>query len=76
MKKLIALFAISLGITVASADVNLITDRSDFHTKWLVDDFTKDTGIKVNVLHTEKGLVDRTRKEPNAVVFSKDALKL
>lgn len=76
MKRLVTLCMLGLGLTVANADVNLITDRSDFHTKWLVEDFQKDTGVNVNVLFTEKGLVERAKVETDAVVFTNDALNI
>lgn len=73
MKKLLGLCIIGLGLSL-QADVNLISDKSDFHIKWLVDDFKKDTGINVNVLLTEKGLVERAKVESDAVLLTNDAL--
>lgn len=70
-----------VGFLIASvlclqADVNLITDKSDFHINWLVDEFKQETGIKTNVLFTEKGLVERAKVEKDAVLLTNDALNL
>lgn len=75
MKKLLSVCVLGLGLGL-QADVNLISDKSDFHISWLVDDFKKQTGINVNVLLTEKGLVGRAKVESDAVVLTNDALNL
>ena len=75
MKRVLSVLAIGLGLGL-QADVNLISDKSDFHINWLVDDFKKQTGINVNVLLTEKGLVERAKVESDAVVLTNDALNI
>ena len=74
MKKIVGFLIAS--VICLQADVNLITDKSDFHINWLVDEFKQETGIKTNVLFTEKGLVERAKVEKDAVLLTNDALNL
>ena len=48
----------------ASADeVNIYSYRQPFLIKPFLDEFTKETGIKVNVVFAKKGLIDRAKQE-------------
>lgn len=48
---------------VQAAEVNVYTTRQPQLVQPVLDRFTKDTGIKVNVLFAEKGLVERIKQE-------------
>lgn len=62
-KKMIA-GLVALGITAAaSADVNVYSYRQEFLIKPMLDEFTKETGIKVNTVYIKDGLVDRLKQE-------------
>lgn len=47
----------------AAGEVNLYSYRQEFLMKPLLDAFTKDTGIKVNVVYAKKGLLERLKSE-------------
>ena len=51
---LLALFATSHHVS-ASEEVNVYSYRQPFLVKPLFDEFTKETGIKVNVVFAKKG---------------------
>ncbi|WP_139833775.1 Fe(3+) ABC transporter substrate-binding protein [Thalassospira alkalitolerans] len=56
--------AAALGATAASAqEVNVYSLRQAFLVEPLFESFTKETGIKVNVIFAEKGLVERIKQE-------------
>jgi iron(III) transport system substrate-binding protein len=52
-----------LGFGTAKADVNLYTTREPGLVKPLIDDFTKQTGIKVNTVFMNEGLAERVAAE-------------
>jgi iron(III) transport system substrate-binding protein len=57
---------LGLGISVAQAadqEVNLYSYRQPFLLKPLLDGFTKETGIKVNVVYAKKGMLERLKAE-------------
>jgi iron(III) transport system substrate-binding protein len=77
MKKLFLVAMLLLtSVFAVAGEINLITDRSDFHIKPMVSSFEKETGIKVNVLYAEKGLYDRSKNGRFDVVITKDAMVL
>ena len=55
----------SMGADMASAgeDVNLYSYRQPFLIKPMLDLFTKQTGIKVNVVFAKKGMLERIKAE-------------
>ncbi|MDN3378833.1 MULTISPECIES: Fe(3+) ABC transporter substrate-binding protein [unclassified Pseudoalteromonas] len=60
--------AILLGFTVSApvlADdaVNIYSFRQSFLIQPILDDFTKQTGIKTNVVFAKKGLIERVKRE-------------
>ena len=61
----IAALAISSGVSTASAgeEVNLYSYRQPFLIKPMLSDFTKKTGIKVNVVYAKKGMLERIKAE-------------
>ena len=65
MKKV---FAIVVGLAVsapvfATESVNIYSFRQPFLIKPILDDFTKQTGIKTNVVFANKGLIERVKRE-------------
>ncbi|HEY0572246.1 MAG TPA: extracellular solute-binding protein, partial [Enterovirga sp.] len=52
-----------LGSGAAQADVNLYTTREPGLVKPLIEDFTKQTGIKVNTVFMNEGLAERVAAE-------------
>lgn len=87
MKRLLlsalALFIAPLGIApaaVAADEVNVYSYRQAFLVKPLFDEFTKQSGIKVNVVFAPKGLVKRLQAEgrnsPADLVFTTDIARL
>lgn len=49
--------------TAAAADVSLYTTREPKLIQPLLDEFTKDTGIKVNTVFVKDGLIERVKAE-------------
>lgn len=49
--------------TAAEPEVNLYSYRQPFLIQPLLDAFTKETGIKVNVVYAEKGMLERIKAE-------------
>jgi iron(III) transport system substrate-binding protein len=66
--------------TASAADVNVYSYRQAFLVKPLFDAFTKETGVKVNVVFAQKGLVKRLQAEgrnsPADLVFTSDIGRL
>lgn len=81
MKKSViaVLLAAGLGAT-AVADVNVYSYRQEFLIKPMLDEFTKETGIKVNTVYIKDGLVDRLKQEgklsPADIVLTVDISRL
>ncbi|TQV75218.1 Fe(3+) ABC transporter substrate-binding protein [Aliikangiella marina] len=64
MKKLVLLFAALSSFSVAAQQsVNIYSYRQAFLVDPVVEQFTKDTGIKVNVLFAKQGLAERLERE-------------
>lgn len=68
MKK--TLLAISLGLSAvvstaatAAGEVNIYSYRQPYLIEPILKDFEKDTGIKVNFIFADKGLVERVKRE-------------
>ncbi|MAZ34710.1 MAG: iron ABC transporter substrate-binding protein [Thalassospira sp.] len=56
--------AATVAATAASAqEVNVYSLRQPFLVEPLFESFTKETGVKVNVIFAEKGLVERIKQE-------------
>jgi len=68
------------SLAAAADEVNVYSYRQPFLVKPLFDAFTKDTGIKVNVVYAPKGLVKRLEAEgknsPADLVFTVDIARL
>ncbi len=64
----------------AAEEVNVYSLRQEFLVKPLFDAFTKETGIKVNVVFAEKGLIQRLKSEgknsPADLLFTVDIGRL
>lgn len=63
MKKLLLTVAGAMAITAANADVNVYSYRQEFLVKPIFDQFTQETGIKVNTIYLKKGLAERIKRE-------------
>lgn len=76
---LIALFITSYG-TSASEEVNVYSYRQPFLVKPLFDEFTNETGIKVNVVFAKKGMAERLKREgeysPADILLTTDISRL
>ncbi len=63
-KKALVLLTALISIPVFAADVvNIYSFRQPFLIKPILDDFTKQTGIKTNVVFAKKGLIERVKRE-------------
>lgn len=75
----IALLGASINV-VASDDVNVYSYRQPFLVKPLFDEFTKETGIKVNVIFAKKGMAERLDREgeysPADILLTTDISRL
>lgn len=82
MKKLGLILAILLTpITQAIAgEVNIYSYRQPFLIEPITDAFTKETGIKVNVLYAKKGIAEKLSREgkysPADMVLTSDFNRL
>lgn len=76
---LLALFATSYHVS-ASEEVNVYSYRQPFLVKPLFDEFTKETGIKVNVVFAKKGMAERLTREgeysPADILLTTDISRL
>ena len=74
-----ALLSASINV-VASDDVNVYSYRQPFLVKPLFDEFTKETGIKVNVVFAKKGMAERLAREgeysPADILLTTDISRL
>ncbi|MFG1490617.1 extracellular solute-binding protein, partial [Oceanospirillum sp. HFRX-1_2] len=67
-KKSVAALVLAAGsaaaFTAQAADeINIYSDRQAFLMKPILDAFTKETGIKVNVVFAKQGLIQRLKNE-------------
>ncbi|ARU57117.1 Fe3+ ABC transporter periplasmic protein [Oleiphilus messinensis] len=58
-----ALSIAASSVTSASEEVNVYSLRQPFLMKPLFDTFTRETGVKVNVVFAKKGLAERLKRE-------------
>jgi iron(III) transport system substrate-binding protein len=54
-------FALSIAHAEDSGEVNIYSYRQPYLINPLLEAFTKETGIKTNVIFAEKGLIERIR---------------
>ncbi len=75
-----ALLVASVGTTALAAEVNIYSYRQPDLIAPLLDAFTKESGIKTNVLFLKKGLVERVKAEgensPADLIFTVDISRL
>lgn len=84
MKKLLTLSAIACGVIAPSAmvaeEVNVYSYRQPFLVEPMFKEFTKETGIKVNVKFAKKGLAEKLAQEgeysPADVILTVDISRL
>lgn len=76
----VSMLALSSGAAMADGEVNIYSYRQPELIQPLMDAFTKDTGIKTNVLFLDKGLVERISAEgansPADVILTIDIARL
>lgn len=76
---IIALLGASSNVA-ADEDVNVYSYRQPFLVKPLFDEFTKETGIKVNVVFAKKGMAERLAREgeysPADILLTTDISRL
>src|SRR5690606_11921444 len=53
----------SLAFSASAEEVNLYTTREPRLIQPLLDEFTKDTGVKVNTVFVKDGLIERVKAE-------------
>jgi iron(III) transport system substrate-binding protein len=75
-----SVLALSAGAALADGEVNIYSYRQPELIQPLMDAFTKETGIKTNVLFLDKGLVERIAAEgansPADVILTIDIARL
>ena len=76
-----AMFALFISSSMAAAaEVNVYSYRQPFLIKPLFDAFTKETGIDVNTVYAQQGLVERLKSEgansPADLIFTVDIGRL
>jgi iron(III) transport system substrate-binding protein len=87
MKRIFNAAVIGVGLlsawtasAVAAEEVNLYSYRQPFLIRPFLDEFTKETGIKVNVVYAQKGMLERLKAEgrntPADVVLTVDVARL
>jgi iron(III) transport system substrate-binding protein len=76
---LVALLAASINVA-ANDEVNVYSYRQPFLVKPLFDQFTQETGIKVNVVFAKKGMAERLTREgeysPADILLTTDISRL
>jgi iron(III) transport system substrate-binding protein len=76
----LALCAFALAVPVAAQEVNVYSYREPALIQPLMDGFTEQTGIAVNVAFLNKGMIERLRAEgrrsPADLVFTTDISRL
>ena len=76
---LVTLFVTSQSVA-ASEEVNVYSYRQPFLVKPLFDEFTKESGIKVNVVFAKKGMAERLTREgeysPADILLTTDISRL
>jgi iron(III) transport system substrate-binding protein len=78
---LVVVMALLISCSLAmAAEVNVYSYRQPFLIEPLFDAFTKETGIKVNTVHADQGLVERLKNEgansPADVILTVDIGRL
>ena len=82
MKKLIlaALLSMTSFVATAAEEINIYSYRQAFLIEPVVDAFTQETGVKVNVVFAKKGLAERLKREgefgPADLVLTTDISRL
>jgi iron(III) transport system substrate-binding protein len=80
LKNVVALLGLFLAASiVTAAELNVVTDRSDFHLKPLLEQFQQQTGVTVNAAYLEEGgLIPRIKARPSEadVIITTDSAAL
>jgi iron(III) transport system substrate-binding protein len=74
------LIAMLLGSSVSASELNIYSYRQPFLIKPLTSAFSDQTGIKVNIVHLKKGMIERMKAEgkrsPADIVLTVDISRL
>ncbi len=77
---LLSVLGSTIIATTASADVNVYSYRQEYLIKPMLDEFTKETGIKVNAIYVKEGIAERLKREgklsPADIVLTVDISRL
>ncbi|WP_206485079.1 Fe(3+) ABC transporter substrate-binding protein [Thalassotalea sp. G2M2-11] len=80
LKKIVLTCLLLPSIVAQAAEVNVYSYRQPFLVKPLFDVFSKETGIKVNVVFAKKGMAERLKREgeysPADVLLTTDISRL
>lgn len=82
IKKMLSSAALltTLSLSSFAAEVNVYSFRQPFLIKPIMEKFTEQTGIKVNILFAKKGLIERVKREgelsPADLVLTTDISRL
>jgi iron(III) transport system substrate-binding protein len=60
---MMTVFGAASGAASGAGEVNLYSSRQPFLMKPLFDAFTKETGVKVNMVYLKKGMLERLKSE-------------
>ncbi|MDO5657067.1 MAG: Fe(3+) ABC transporter substrate-binding protein [Paracoccus sp. (in: a-proteobacteria)] len=80
MRSLLALLAASVALPAVADEVNIYSHRQPELIQPVLDAFTEDTGITVNIAYVDKGMVERLQAEgsrsPADLVLTVDVARL
>lgn len=62
-----------LGMGLQSAELNVLTDRSDVHLKEIVEIYNTTSKTKVNLEFVENGLIERAKNGNYDIIITKDS---
>lgn len=70
---MILIFICSLFSHALAADLNIITDRSDFHLTEIVKTFEQNTGKSVDLFFVKEGIIEKAQSGKYDIMISKDS---
>ncbi len=77
MKKILMMLVLISSTTFAQQrELNVLTDRTDFHLRTVALDFEKETGIKVNLTLINKGIIEKAQSGSFDIMISKDSSEI
>lgn len=75
MKKIVIVLLLlsSMFMTLNAADLNIITDRSDFHLNTIVKEFESMTGKTVEIFFVKEGIIEKAQSGNYDIMITKDS---